>query len=396
MSSGTVYEVAIRSSRALFLAYFSLLLLGLSDNVRGPLFPEIIQHFVLTDQQSSWFFIWSSAAGTTLGFLTFAFVKKWGRIGTLRLSFLGLALGQFVMARSVSYFELLLGSALFGGSLGIMAVLQNVLVVVGTPIETRPRWMAGLHAVYGGASLLAPLLVTLVATTFPENIWRSTFLVTGAVSLLSLVVSFFGKASLEGEVPHDSSQEVHGRNREIVYFAFGLACYVMGEIMLSSRLALFLRREYGFSLEQSSLMTTAFFVALFIGRLWMTFFPLKVSVHKQVVTFLILTLSSMVIGLTLHPYGLVIAGLFMAPLFPLLMLAVGQLFPHQLDRAVSTCIAIDSTLVVLMHWGVGVLGDQYGVRSALWLGPIFCAISLVLFLMWKKVFGERSFRGFSK
>jgi FHS family glucose/mannose:H+ symporter-like MFS transporter len=55
---------------AIFFAFLSLFLLGLADNIRGPLFPEILQFFFVSSSKGSWSFATTSGAAFVGSFIS--------------------------------------------------------------------------------------------------------------------------------------------------------------------------------------------------------------------------------------------------------------------------------------------------------------------------------------
>ncbi|MBK7962902.1 MAG: MFS transporter [Bdellovibrionales bacterium] len=130
---------------AVVLAYVSLFAFGLGDNIRGPLFSEILSEFGLSDTVGSWIFALSSLFGFSSSFLSARLGRKLGHKLLLQISLgiLGLALGVFSSAQSL--FQMLVAAALFGMSLGSLGYCQNALVVLGTSPIRRQQWLSGLQ-----------------------------------------------------------------------------------------------------------------------------------------------------------------------------------------------------------------------------------------------------------
>lgn len=374
----------------IILAYLSLFALGIGDNVRGPLFPDILRYFQVSDTTGAFFFGVSSFCGFMSSLAVRFLLKRWSRVRTLQLAIFLMTVGLFGMGSASRFSVLLVFAGIFGAGLSIVGVVQNVLVSIGSAPAKRAQMLSGLHANYGVASLLAPLLVAWISSL--AGTWRQVFWAAGVVPLLLLVGSFFWKEreAFEGEAPRGSLTPLPKQNFRDhggqIFLAIALSFYVLSEIMVSTRLPLLVRRDLKVSLEESSYYLTGFFVFLLLGRLLFTFISLKVPLKKMLSLFLLLSAASMMLGLWAHPFFLVVSGLFMAPFYPLAVLYISNHYEASMDSALSYCMAVQAFMTVTMHGVVGFLTDLYGIHAALWVGPVALVISLVLLNSFEHIF----------
>lgn len=372
------------------LAYLSLFALGISDNIRGPLFPEILKAFQVSDTTGAVYYAISSFCGFLGSLLVRALLLRWSRVRTLQFSLVLMALGLIGMGSVSDFAWLLFFAAIFGASLGIVGVVQNVLVSVGSKPERRQQMLAGLHSNYGLASVLAPLVVAAVSSWLGS--WRYVFYVVSAVPVSLLIGSLFWqekgteekKSSVSALTPPapQSRKDHFGQ----IFLAVTLAFYVLAEIMVSSRLALFVRRELGMDLQQSSFYLTGFFFFLLAGRLLFTFVHFKFPLRGMLGFFLLTSMLSCAIGLQGFPFFLALSGFFMAPFYPLAVLYTAGYYEKNMDSAVSYSMAIQSFFTVCMHGIVGYLTDRYGISMALWVGPMALAASFAMLMSFEKLF----------
>lgn len=178
----------------LWVSFFSLFILGFGDNIRGPLFPEIIQSFNLSDSLAAWYFALSSF----MSFVATYFVRKMKSVSELmNLLYLGVfcIFVSFTIQRfAPNYVVVLSGVVFFGLSVGFLAVAQNNLVIIGTSPKNRSRMLSYLHSMYGTASLLAPLFVAGLA----NHRWQQILFYFSWVALgFSAVGFFFNKKKLD-------------------------------------------------------------------------------------------------------------------------------------------------------------------------------------------------------
>jgi fucose permease len=382
----------------IFMAYFSLFALGLSDNIRGPLYPEVLKAFHVSDTRGAAFFGVSSLLGFCGSFLVRFLLLKLTRIHTLQLAMAMMGLSLLGMAWSPEFSWMLFFSATFGFSLGLVGVVQNVLVTLGTPPPRRQQLMAGLHATYGVASLAAPLTVagaTALAFSWShsaEHSWRAAFVVAAVLALAVLASSFWANektivatADIQENVA-PKKNAARGSHLGQIYIALAMSLYVLVEILVESRLALYVRRAFNFDFTESTYYVTAFFVCLLAGRLIFTFCRIHFSVRKILSWSLVTATVLLALGLKVHPVFLVLSGLGMAPFYPLAMAYISHHYQDALDSAISTTLAMTYLMTVVMHELVGYLTDLYGIGKALWVGPIALILAFVVLNTFERIF----------
>ena len=372
------------------LAYLSLFALGIGDNVRGPLFPEILKEFAVTDAQGAQFFALSSFLGFLGSYGVRFFLLKLHRVHTLQVALLLMTVGLIGMGSVAQFSWLLFFSAIFGLSLGIIGVVQNVLVTVGSLPHRRQRLLSGLHATYGISSFLAPLLVATITSW--AGSWRYVFWSVAVVPFFLMFGAFFKKNENEKSsvsIEKFSIKETGLEHAAQIYLGFSLGLYVLAEILISSRLALFIRRELGLGLQDSSYYLTGFFVGLLLGRGLFALVHFNFSLRRMLSVSLVLSVFCIIGGLVLHPFFLILSGATMAPFYPLAVSYIHQHFESRIDSAVSSAMAIQSLLTVLMHIGVGYLTDIFGIAKAMWVGPLALVLSFLVLNSFERIFRKK-------
>ncbi|MBK7962901.1 MAG: hypothetical protein IPK04_17930 [Bdellovibrionales bacterium] len=137
----------------------------------------------------------------------------------------------------------------------------------------------------------------------------------------------------------------------------------------------------GESLEQASLKVVVFFILMFVGRGLFTVIRPPVSLVISLGISLFLSCCFLIAGLSGWPWFLVATGLTMAPFYGLAMAYLSEIFQEDSSQAISTAMAMQSILVVVMHLGVGCLSDYFSLRRALWVGPISLLLGLIF--LWR-------------
>lgn len=364
--------------RYLILAFTSLLVLGLGDNIRGPLFAEILAGFKLSNFQGSLIFSASSICGFLGSLLIRKKFEKWGAVRVLNFSLVGFGVALALMGSAGSFAWFLFGSSLFGLSVGAMGVSQNYLVSVGASSHRLQQAMSGLHSMYGIASFMAPLMV---AALSKDGDWRLSFLVVALFPLALAVINIF--VGIKYKVVGSSTTETTASaspssSRVHFYFAVGLALYVAAEILLSTRLALYMRRQFSYDLSQSSLYVSYFFAFLLAGRVLFSVVKFPFKLYNQIRWLLVLSVICYIAGLYLHPFFLVLTGLMMAPIYPLMMTYASQIFHREvLSRVIAICLSMSSLFIVFMNFSVGAMSDTWGILVAMLFGVLVLVLSLL-------------------
>lgn len=375
----------------ILISYSSLFVFGISDNIRGPLFPEILKDFQITDAMGSLMFAVSSLSSFVSSFFARHLLRRFDRKIILQWASIGLTVTMLGLAFSSNFYLFLFCSILFGFNSGILGLIPNVLVPLGTSPEKKQQFLSGLHAMYGVASLLAPMIVALVS--YLTGNWRYVFAVTAIAPFSLFIYSLHN-----GHTPHHSKpirdKEKQKQNKfknfkPQIFLALMVSFCVAAEIMISSRLALLMRREWNFDLEMSSFYVTGFFICMLLGRLLFTGFKFNKTVLFQLSACLTITAMLICLGLFIHPLFLVASGFTVGPFYPLAISFISSEFPDDLDTAVSYMIATDSMMLAIMHVLVGKLTDVFGIHHAIFSAVVFLILSLCMVNTYQYFFKNR-------
>tara|TARA_B100001248_G_C27392974_1_gene463582 strand:- start:2523 stop:3653 length:1131 start_codon:yes stop_codon:yes gene_type:complete len=368
------------------MSYMSLLILGLMDNIRGPFYPDLLSDLSLSATKGSLFFAVASFAALGGNFLGSFLLGKVTAHGLMNFSVMGLGVGFYAIGWSEG-FQALIGSCiLFGVHFGLLNVAQNVVVQKNAPLMYRRRIFNGLHAMYGLAALMAPLL----ASGFIEvgwN-WKKSFMAVGLISALMgfsfLIFGFSWKEEkLQSEEHADNQQPLHWK--PALLLATALAVYIMGELSLSTRYPLWVRESLGLSAQSANFYLALFCGGLFLGRLLFTFVHFHSLSNKVILALSAgLGMVAYALGLLVHPVMAGFAGFFMGPFFPVALDEMSHRFGIHASRVIGWSITLGSVLVVTMHFVLGVLTDHYGIERSLWMGPSALLGAVILILLFPK------------
>lgn len=364
---------------ALSFAFFSLFLLGLADNIRGPLFPEILTEFHLSSGIGSWSFAMTSTAAFFGSYLCAFLLKKWKISNLLLFAVVSMGLGLLIMGTAIQLNVLLVGSFILGLSIGIMGVVQNILVAENANPASKAKVLSGLHAMYGFASFFAPIIASQMAIAF--DTWRAAFYFVTGVCFLFVIVQVLIQPQPAFLIQTTSETDINSkpklRLKSLVMMGGLLGLYVVAEILVATRLAQYMRSYYNMDLKASSQYVTYFFLFLLLGRVIFAFKKINVSLKKQMNLSLFGSFIFLVLGLKIHPVFLIFVGLSMAPFYPLCVAYISEYAKDSTRTFITFAMCLQSIAVISMHLGVGYLTDQFGLFYAFGVGLFALFFSMI-------------------
>lgn len=366
----------IRSWTYILFSYSSLFILGMADNVRGPLLPDMMREFQLNHLQASLIFVTASSLALIAGFAAVSLIHRFSLLRTLGLACVLVSVGFLIVYSAQSLSILLFGIALFGFGFGLMGVSQNLMGSLSSDGEIRNKVISGLHSMYGLASFLVPLIVIFTSENLQN--WRYAFLII-AVASLALAVPLFTLKD------HDHFASDNSDGLKHIHISFPLvkdglilASYVAAEILVSSRIATFAREAFNYEFAKGAELTSLFFVLLLAGRVYFTFFKSPIPIKKALYVSLFSTLALLILGIFISPWLLALCGLTMSFYYPFTISYLSERHASQVRKIISVAMVTQSFIVVLMHLTVGTLSDMIGVQRALLLGAVFLIIPICI------------------
>ena len=362
---------------AITFACLAMFVLGMADNIRGPLLPELLIFFNLTNAEASFSFAAASAAALCGNILAGYLLQRHTLSRVLCISVFAMGAGLIIMGFASTYVVFVIGSAIFGGSMGLVGLTQNVLVAESVDGQSQSKALSGLHGIYGLSSLLAPLVASYSAIFFGD--WRSAFFVTAVIALIVSLFATMAKAEPSFEVYRNFEKpKDHVISKKALLLLGGvLAFYVVAEILVSSRLALYMRSYFGKDLKESSMYVTAFFICLLAGRLLFAVKTFSISLKAQLNVSLAASVACLILGLFFHPLFLVLLGFAMAPFYPISVAYISEQSGLYKREFITFALSFQSFCVIAMHLGVGYLTDQFGLFYAFEVGLFSLVLALI-------------------
>lgn len=337
-------------------------------------------------------YVLSAISGLITSFGCRHLLRRYNRLLILQWGCVGLMISLVSLGLAPNFNVFLISSVLFGLSMGVLGLIPNILVPLGTTAHAKQRMLAGLHTMYGVASLVSPLFAALIQ--YLGGNWRTAFALAALGPLSLLLYSFSnshkGLHTME-RIDHKTLKENRSKNlKPQLYLALMLSFTVAAELMVSTRLALYMQKVHGYSMEHASLYVSYFFVAMMAGRFLFTVVPFKTSAPNLLKISLVLTALFFSLGLQIHPIFLAATGFSVAPFYPLAISWISSEFPEDIDTAVTYMMSMDAVMLIIMQLGIGKLTDLYGIADAIKIGTLFVPLSLLVLITYPLIFKKRS------
>nr|XP_019008732.1 uncharacterized protein I206_06414 [Kwoniella pini CBS 10737]OCF47513.1 hypothetical protein I206_06414 [Kwoniella pini CBS 10737] len=366
----------------LFLVMF---LAGWNDASQGPLLPSLQGYYNVLST------IWlANFAGFMTSGLTNVYISDsfgFGIAAPFGASMQGLA---YILICWGCPFPLFVIAYVFNGfGLGLQDAQVNSLV---TRLEDSSTKMFLMHAMYGFGATVSPF----VSTAFVQHVSSRVYLYFAAslglalITVLALVVAFrgrtetqiVGKRQLEIRYNKDgTSKEVDpthegggsgGKMKQILttpvvhYMAFYMLIYVGVEVTIGGWATSFLLDERGGN-DNSGYVSSGYFGGLTVGRIVLIPVTKKLGNYLSIYIYSALVLVlSIIIWFTHTIVGNAICfsiiGVFLGPMYPIVMNVVVDILPGELQGGTIGWIAsLGQAGSAIMPFMVGAISEKHGV-----------------------------------
>lgn len=361
-------------------AYLSLIGLGLIDNSRGPLYPQILEYFQISQAQGSLVFSLSSLAAFLTTIPVRVWVKKLGVIRATKVSLIFDVIAcwgiSFCHEGALGFYTLLFFSLLFGVGVGFKTISMNLIINSAYQGPHKRKVFSGLHSMYGASSLIAPLLVSWFFTLGIS--WTEIFRIISIPSLMVLI-GFLKLDRLESKMP-EPREESHIPISLVASIGLMLSSYVASEILVSSRLVLFLKEVHKYNASEASNYLSVFFVGLLAGRVAFSLKELSLSTLTLLRLSICLNLILALMGSFYHPLAFSLTGFTMSIFFPCAMSLISERFDTMSDFLVAKSMQAVGFSLVSIHYIFGLVSTYFSLELAMGLIAILSLISaFVLF-----------------
>jgi fucose permease len=361
----------------LVLTYLGFVSLGLPDGAFGVAWPTLRPDFGLTQAAFG-----AVLLATAIGFLGSSLFAGpiIGRIGAGRLlsgSTLIVGLGLALASASPTYPVLLLAALIAGFGGGAIDSGLNGYAAA----RYSARQMNWLHAAFGLGAAVGPALMTFAVRTAD---WRFGYVLIAAAMLAMACLFFFTRHGFAEQVSAEEPVRV-ARFREvighgIVWLQVLTFLVYVGVEITAGQWAYAVLRSRGYEIEPAGAFTTAFWIALFAGRLLLGFGADRIGPERLIRLGALGAFAGGVLflfdPLGLGPLGLVLIGFSVAPIYPMLMHRTPKVLgPSIAPGAIGLQVSAAMVGGVLLPSVAGFAAEAFGLVAPL---VVLVASALIL------------------
>lgn len=371
-------------------AFFAFLIFGFADNLKGPILPVLLEEFELSYAQGSNILL-MLYLGFMLSIIGSGFIAgKYGNRNILLLS--GLIISGAVIGMSLVNDQMLLyplylaiGIAIGGIEIGANGAITDIYH------ENSGKFLNILAVFHGAGSMFAPWLSGLIlGKGMPwQTIYKWSIFPILLFPLLFIFLKLITKGEKIIQPKADKNSKQFFLDVNLILLALLILFYVSSEISFSSWLVDYLYKVRSFSIESASIMLTAFWGMVMLGRFIASFIVDKIGYMKSLiitVIFAIISFSAGMIPGKIFAYLLPLTGLFLALIFPTITALAAGLFPENKAKVFSFLFFFAGLGGLAGPWVVGYSANWFGIAIGFPLLIIFMlGTLLILFILKAKL-----------
>jgi FHS family glucose/mannose:H+ symporter-like MFS transporter len=359
--------------------YAGMSLGGLATVLLGAVLPAISTRWQLTDAQAGSLFT-AQFTASILGAIASSYYRRYCVV----LGYAAIAVGLAIFSLN-SYLSALVGLSLMG--MGISGAVTATNVIFGTeypekrgPLLTRTNFFWGLGAV------VAPQLVAIAER---QNALRIFLLAVAAASLL-LAGRFTPLLRKSAVAPDPAGKNISPTVSAKIFLLFSviLFVYVGAETAIAGWIATYAHRFENLGVARSSLVVSAFWLAMVAGRAVLSTLLILFSEMWVLVAGICVAMAGMLLLLRPHHAAvalaaIVVAGLGCSPIFPLatarMLARVGR------SRSSGWIFAISGSGGAVLPWLTGLLSEGSGSLRIAFVVPLVAMAVVLLFVLVENV-----------
>lgn len=368
-------------------AWAGFLLLGWSGVLVPSLVRQVETRFGVDDAALGLFYLATSLAYAAASFSGGLLTERFGRRAVLGTAAILVALGFLVQGGAPSWAWFLVGGPLLGLGSGAIDGGMNSLVL-DVVDAGRGRALNLLHLFFSIGAFVSPLVVGRLVSSGIE--WQ-VVLLASAVAAVPLAVALWLVPLPTGRraarAAPDESAAGRGAPRTasrtpLALLAVAIACYVASEIGVSNWIVRFLA---GADLDTATLALSGFWVGLALGRLGgarvadrLPHGPFAAGAAGVAGIAVVAAVVSPSVSLAIAAF--VVAGFAMGPIFPLIIVIGGELYPERLAATAGTLTGVAVVGGTIYPPLVGLLSGSLGIGAGILGAGVLSFASAVLIL----------------
>jgi fucose permease len=367
-------------------------------NIIGPLSPEFIKDFKLSDLLAGVLPFAFFIAYGVMSIPSSMLVQKYNEKVIMTAAFVVAFLGSLLLAIEPNYLTAVLSLFLIGCGMAMLQVVINPLLRTAGGAENYAFTSVLAQLIFGGASFLSPLVYSYMVLNLigknssgifsvlqplvPGNLpWISLYWLFAVICFFMFIILLASKfpkvelASDEKAGPWKTHVMLFKKPVVILYF-IGLFCYVGTEQGVSYWMSQFLFEYHKYDPQTTGANAVAYFWGLMtIGGIIGLFLLKIMDSRKLLVLFSIPALIALSLSLfgnaQISLYAFPIVGFFMSVMYPIVFsLALSSVDEHHGSFAGILVTGIIGGAVVQLL--IGGLGNLFGLRT----GMLFIYITM--------------------
>jgi fucose permease len=347
----------MRLRSPVFLAVAAFVVTGMVTTVLGPILPDLLIRWHLSDAAAGALFSAQFSGGLVGGAASGPLAASFGDARTLALGYAAMTLGLIVLAVG-SHGAGVAGALLAGLGVGFVVPATNLLVARRQAARAASA-LGALNLVWGLGASAWPLVVSLVSYLSAPRAALVPLALVAAMTSAAILRA--GDDDARQSTPASaSSGSAVGVTQLLVY---GCAIFVYSgiEMSLGGWLPEFAKRTVASDAARAATVGTAFWAGLSAGRA-----AIAVRLdrrHEDAVLFagLLMAGVGVVALLRAQAYPVVLAGaglsgVGLGPIFPVTAAAVSRRMP---TRIAGPLLSLGMLGGAVLPWFVGVVSDAY-------------------------------------
>ncbi|MCP2240277.1 MFS transporter [Thermoanaerobacterium thermosaccharolyticum] len=364
------------------LNYLLMLLIGLIDNIKGPVIAPIKSFYHIDYTYIGLLLFIGSLGFITASFIGGIIVNRYGSKAALSGGLIFIILGILGYFVSPFFFVFAVFFFIMNFGLGMLEIGINATAAV-TFVVNQALMMNLLHFFYGAGATISPNAAgRLVSLKYS---WQNIYLFGGILAFLILIVVLFTR--FPGTAKYVGSGKVKYldvlKDRHVILFSVMLGFYIASEVGIGNWAVTYLKGSYGMNSVKSSMYLSLFFAAFTIGRLLGGFAVERIGYVKSI--FIFASLASIFVAGSMINQNLSIllsiAGFFYSIIYPTTMALAMKNFKENTGVAISVIVTVSSSINMLANFIIGKLSDIFGV----FIGFSFIVVFMVLVIVMLKV-----------
>ena len=360
-------------------------------NIIGPLSPEFIKDFKLSDLLAGVLPFAFFIAYGVMSIPSSMLVQKYNEKVIMVAAFVVAFLGSLLLAIEPNYLTAILSLFLIGCGMAMLQVVINPLLRVAGGAENYAFTSVLAQLIFGGASFLSPLVYSYMVINLnkgntsgvfsllgplvpPGMTWISLYWLFAVICLFMFAILLLSKFP-KVELAHDEKAgawETHVmlfKKPVVILYFIALFCYVGTEQGVSYWMSQFLFEYHKFDPQTTGANAVAYFWGLMTAGGILGLFLLKLmDSRKLLVLFTIPAIVALTFGLygsaQISLYAFSIVGFFMSVMYPIIFsLALSSVDEHHGSFAGILVTGIIGGAVVQVL--IGGLGNLFGLRAGM-------------------------------